>query len=281
MSRSFISGCFLLLSVACFAQTDSLTAPPRTDSLQNPAQTDSLPAPASIDRIVYTQPYGLRVGVDLSRLIRSFLNEDYTGLELTGDYRLSQNLYLAAELGNEERTQREELGNENNPNRTILYEYTTSGSYLKAGVDFNTYENWYGMNNTIFIGGRLGLSSHSQTLTSYRLFESNRYWNPGELPAGSAQLGEYKGLSASWVEFLFGIKAELFANLYLGASVRLGLLLGNKESGSLPNLWVPGFNKITEGSRFGAGYNYSITYLIPLYRKASSKKDPIPEPREE
>ncbi|MGS0524471.1 DUF6048 family protein [Zobellia nedashkovskayae] len=35
-----------------------------------------------------------------------FFDEDYTGLEFVGDYRLSQNLYLAAELGNEKKNNR-------------------------------------------------------------------------------------------------------------------------------------------------------------------------------
>jgi hypothetical protein len=180
---------------------------------------------------------------------------------------------MAAELGNEKFSRSEELGNENNVNRTILYDYSTSGSYIKLGVDFNTYENWYGMNNTIFIGGRYAFSSHSQTVNSYRIYESNRYWNPDELVEGSQRLGEYGGLNASWLEFVLGMKAEMVANIYLGASVRLGFLISNKEAEQFPNLWIPGFNKVTEGSNFGVGYNYSLTYLIPLYRKAKITED--------
>ena len=90
------------------------------------------------DTVVYTQPYGLRVGVDLSRPLTSFFNKDYTGLEFVGDYRLSQNLYLAGELGNEKKTKQEDL-----------YHFTTSGSYLKVGVDYNTYGNWYGEQNML------------------------------------------------------------------------------------------------------------------------------------
>ncbi len=260
MSRYFISGLLCLTVWAGFAQNDSIPG-------------------SKSDSVVYTQPYGLRVGADLSRLARTFFNTDYQGFELVGDYRFSENLYLAAELGNEKLSRMEELGNENNPNRTVLYDYTTSGSYIKFGVDYNTYVNWYGMYNTIFIGGRYGLSTHTQTLNQYRIYQSNRYWNPDNLQEGTDLLGEYGGLSASWLEFVFGLKAEMFANIYLGASVRLGYLIGNKESETLPNLWIPGFNKVTEGSNFGVGYNYTITYLIPLYRKAK-KRQAVPEDQE-
>lgn len=224
------------------------------------------------DTISYKQPYGLRAGVDLSRPALSFFNTDYTGLEIVADYRLTQRLYLAGEVGNEKRTSQEELANLDIANSTPLYNYTTSGSYIKLGVDLNTYENWYGMNNSIFIGGRYAFSTFSQTLNSTFIYDSNRYWVPDSFASGAQDNVEFGGLNASWLEFLVGLKAELFANFYLGASVRLGLLISNKEADNFPNLWIPGFNKVTDGSNFGVGYNYSLTYFLPLYRKA---KNPV------
>ncbi|MEK6154356.1 DUF6048 family protein [Flavobacteriaceae bacterium 3-367] len=215
------------------------------------------------DTADYRQPYGLRVGVDLSRPVLSFFDEDYTGLELVGDYRLNQKLYLGVELGTEEKTQQEDLFN-----------FTTSGSYLKLGIDFNTYENWYGMNNSIYIGGRYAYSTFTQTLNNFQFFDSNRYFSPDDFVQGATDPVEFDGLNASWLEFIFGVKAELFANIYLGASVRLGFLITEKEADNFPNLWIPGFNKVTDGSNFGVGYNYSISYFIPLYKKAKKPKDP-------
>ena len=212
------------------------------------------------DTVLQKQTYGLRVGVDLSRIIISQTSEDYTGLEIVGDYRLKQKLYIAGELGNEKKTKQEDL-----------YNFTTSGSYLKLGIDYNTYENWYGMNNSIFIGGRYAISSFSQTLNNYQYFDTNRYWNPDSFPNGSSEARKFDGLTASWLEFVFGLKAELFTNLYLGGSIRIGFLVNNKEVEEFPNLFVPGFNKVTDDSKFGVGYNYSLTYLIPLYKKGPKK----------
>lgn len=48
------------------------------------------------DSLGYQQRYGLRIGIDLSKPIRSFLNDNYRGLELMGDYRLTQRHYIAA-----------------------------------------------------------------------------------------------------------------------------------------------------------------------------------------
>lgn len=228
------------------------------------------------DSVEYKQKYGLRVGVDLSRLVRSFADENYTGLELVGDYRLTEKLHIAGELGNEEFTQTEDLGG------TLLYNYTTSGSYIKLGIDWNTYQNWYGMSNLITIGGRYSFATFSQTLNEYQVFNGNRLFNPDDfLPGVGETPEEFSGLSASWLEFVMGVKAELFANIYLGISARLGYLVTNTESDRFPNLWIPGFNKVTDRSNFGIGYNYSISYFIPLYKKSKKKKDPAPSSSEQ
>ncbi len=237
-----------------------------------------LPAnPQATDSLVPKEPYGLRVGVDISRPVLSFLNEEYTGLEFMGDYRLTHKIFLAGELGNEKKSAREELGHAESDNITSLYDYTTKGSYLKLGIDYNTYDNWYGMNNVIYLGGRYAASSFSQTLNSYAIFESNRYWNGTDLIQGSLAPEEFKSLNATWLEFVFGIKAELFANIFLGGSVRIGFLISNKTSERFPNLWIPGFNRVTDGSKFGVGYNYGITYFLPLYKKAKKPEQVLLE----
>jgi hypothetical protein len=226
------------------------------------------------DTTDYRQPYGLRAGIDLSRPLLSNFNKDFTGFEIVADYRLTQRLYLAGELGNEQKTSQESLQNVSIENEILLYNFTTTGSYLKLGVDLNTYENWYGMNNSIFIGGRYAFSTFSQTVNSSNIYDSNRYWNANGFAPGLQNNTEFSSLSASWLEFLLGLKAELFANIYLGASVRLGFLISNKEADAFPNLFIPGFNKVTEGSNFGVGYNYTITYFLPIYKKAKKPKAP-------
>ncbi len=217
------------------------------------------------DTVEYKDEYGLRVGADINRLIFSFIDEDYTGFELVGDYRLTNKLYLAAELGNEEKTQTEDLNN------TLIYDFTSSGSYLKVGVDVNTYENWFGMNNAITIGGRYAVASFSQTLNDYNIYNGDRFFNEDFLP-GASPGDEFSGLNATWLEFVAGIKAELFANIYVGITARLGFLVTNKEDDRFPNLWIPGFNRVTDGSNFGVSYNYTISYFVPFYKKSKKQR---------
>jgi len=216
------------------------------------------------DTTVYKQPYGLRVGVDLSRLLLTALDDDYQGLEFVGDYRLTQKLYIAGELGNEKKTVQEDL-----------YSFTASGSYFKVGVDYNTYGNWYGEKNLISLGGSFAVSNYTQSVDDYLLFDSDRYWSANGFVSGVGGPLEFSGRTKSWLEGVVGIKMELFKNLYLGGSVRLGLLLSDPKDEGMWSLFIPGFNKVTDNSRFGVGYNYSISYLIPLYKKAK-KKEALP-----
>lgn len=255
MSKYFFNlfPCLFLFSTVCWGQDGPIDLQPR-------------------DTVAHKDEFGLRAGIDLSKLVLTLIDGDYTGLELVGDYRLTRKLYLAAEIGNETKTQQESLYS------TLLYNFKTSGSYIKAGVDLNTYENWFGMNNAITIGGRYAVSSFSQTLNHYSLYNSNHLYQPDFLE-GAEPGQEFSGLNASWLEFVVGLKVELFANIYLGMSTRLGFLVSNKESDRFPNLWIPGFNKVTGGSNFGVNYNYAITYFLPLYKKAKKKKEreaPLP-----
>ena len=225
-------------------------------------------SPVIRDSLSKGETYGVRIGVDLSRPLFGALKTGYSGLELVGDYRLSHRLYLAAELGNESKTITENLNNVDNLNIIPIYNLGVTGSYLKAGVDYNTYENWFGMKNNIIVGARYAFSTFQTDLNSFNYFNSNRYWNPEGFVSGTDAIQQFKGNNATWLEILLGIKTELFANIFLCASVRIGKLVTRNEPDNLPHLWIPGFNRVTEGSSFGTNFNYSLSYLIPLYRKS-------------
>lgn len=214
------------------------------------------------DTITHMESYGLRLGVDLSKKILGQFNTDFEGIEFVGDFRLTQTLYAAVEVGQEKKRVFEDT-----------YSYTPEGQYLKIGFDSNNYDNWYGMNNMIHLGGRLAYSKYSQTVNEFSVFDTNRYWNPDGFGLSDQVLPTYEGLSALWLEVVFGAKVELFANIFLNASVRGGYLLNHDNSTNFPNNWVPGFNAVTEESKFGVSYNYNISYLIPLFQKPKVYKE--------
>jgi hypothetical protein len=210
------------------------------------------------DTVKIPQRYGLRVGVDLHRLTKSLYDDNYKGLELVGDYRITKKFYISGELGNEDKT---------SPDDNI--NYTTKGTYFKVGFDYNAYENWLDMENMIYVGMRAGVGSFSQKLNSYNIYEPGNYYGTNTIAVGQ----EFNGLSASWIEVVSGLKAEVFNNLYVGFSLRLNYLMSNKEPDGFANLYIPGFNKTYEGSKFGAGFNYTVSYFIPLYKSKPKAKE--------
>ena len=207
--------------------------------------------------VVYPERYGLRVGVDLHRLSKSFYEKDYKGLEIVGDYRLTRRFYLAGELGNEEKTVDDDRLN-----------FTTKGTYFKAGFDYNSFENWLDMENMIYVGMRYGISSFSHTVNTYKIYDPTNYYGENTVISGA----KYNGLTANWIEIIGGVKAELFSNLYLGFSLRLNYLVSNKKPDGFDNLYIPGFNRTYEG-KFGAGVNYTLSYFIPIYKKNKVAKE--------
>ena len=203
----------------------------------------------------YSERYSLRFGIDMSKPIRSVVEDQYKGLELTADCRLTYNLYLAGEVGMEDkRVVSESL------------DFQTSGEYLKLGLDINLYRNWQGMENQLLAGFRLGTSTHNHKLNSYAVRQLNHFWQE-ELYKPLDTPIDYNNLSAFWFQLLIGVKSELLTNLYIGISVRMNYLISDKEVDNFDNLYVPGFHRVSDISHWGAGLNYTIMYQVPLYRK--------------
>ena len=217
---------------------------------QTVAKKDSIP--------VKKERYGLRVGVDLFKLSRSFYEKDYRGLELVGDFRLTRRHYLAAEIGNENKTVDDPQLN-----------FTTKGTYIKAGFDFNSFQNWGNMENIISVGLRYGVSSFSQTLNSYSIYNSNQYFGQSPVIIDGTK---YDGLSAQWLEVVAGMKAEVFKNVFIGFSFRLNRLISQSRPNNFDNLYIPGFNRTYNGD-FGVGFNYTVSYFIPLYKATVKAKE--------
>jgi hypothetical protein len=248
---------------------------PSKTSLEKPKAEGEIPeAPkqdttkTSIDLKTDTIPvkkdrYGLRVGVDLYKLTRGLYDSNYKGIELVGDYRLTKKYYLAAELGSEDKTTEDDRLNT-----------TTKGTYLKVGFDYNAYENWLDMENIISIGLRYGASTFSQRLNSYKTYNAYPYW--GEMPWKPSG-EEFNGLTASWIEVVTGVKVKVINNIFVGFSLRLNILVTDKKpSDNFENLYIPGFNRTYAGN-FGAGFNYTLTYFIPIYKKTVKPKEKVKE----
>ncbi len=201
---------------------------------------------------IYKNKYGLRVGLDLYNPIYTLIDDDRKGLELVGDYRISKKFFVAAELGYLENITDEDFIN-----------FTTNGQYIKAGVDYNAYENWLDMENMIYVGFRYGYSNFSQTLNTFTVNNDYFFHSLEKIENGQ----KFDNLNAHWAEFVLGIKAEIFNNLYVGFSFSGKKMISSKQPENFKNLFVPGFNRVFLNNS-GFGINYTVSYLIPLYKKA-------------
>lgn len=195
--------------------------------------------------------YGIRVGIDISRPIIQMIQKEDLGVELTADYRVAKNWYAAVELGYE-----------SEPGFEDLVVFHTKGSYAKIGFNYNAYENWEGMNNEVYVGLRYAFSRFEQELNSYTIVDFSDYLDNYTISPDTT----FDGLSAHWAELHVGLKVETLPNLFLTAGMHFKKLISDKEPERFANLYIPGFNSVLL-NRNGIGFNYTISYLIPIKKK--------------
>lgn len=205
------------------------------------------------DSLVYKEKYGLRIGTDVAKIAKTLYDENYTGFEIQGDYRFSENIYFAAEVGNE-----------NYDYNEAYLDLGTEGSYIKVGINYNTFKNVMGMQNELYVGFRYGFSTFTQKLYRYIIYSEDNYF-PIDIREPNA---EYSGLTAHFGQMQVGVKTEVFNNVFLSLYAQVNFQITSQQPDNFDNLYIPGFNRTHDSSKFGVGWGYSISYLIPF----SSKK---------
>ena len=198
------------------------------------------------------EKFGIRAGIDIQKIIKSATDNDYNGFSINGDIRIKKSLYVFSEVGSEE---------------IILNSYylntNIKGNYLKLGVNFKM-NNDIRTQNIVYSGFNLGFSQFDQRINSHTIYNTNSiYW-------GESIIDEpinLNDLNALWIELVFGLKTEILNNLFLGFELQLKSILKQRVRQDVTNLHVPGFNKTYDSSNLGAGFSYSISYLIPVIRK--------------
>ncbi len=203
------------------------------------------------DSLEIKNKYGIRVGVDISKQIR-MLTEEYNGVSLYGDLKIKERLFIVSEFGRDTKKI-----NNNNLNSEF------SGNYIKAGINYNLYNNLPGLNNEIYIGFRFAVSEFNSQISQYNIYNKDQFW----IQESISESLIYKNLSANWFELIIGINSELVNNFFMGISLRLNRMLNQKKPENFTNLYIPGFNKVTENNNFGTGITYTLIYQIPIVKK--------------
>ncbi len=198
------------------------------------------------------EKFGVRAGIDINKIVKSATDDDYKGLSISGDIRLKESFYVYSEIGNEE--------------KQISSDYLNSsvkGTYLKFGVNFKM-NNDIRTQNIVYSGFNFGYSNFDQNISRYTIYNTNStYW-------GESTINESKNLSnlnALWIELVFGLKTEILNNLFLGFELQLKNVIKQKNIQNISNLYIPGFNRTYDSSGLGAGFSYTVSYLIPIIKK--------------
>ena len=196
----------------------------------------------------------LRLGFDLLKPIISSSAGDNLNYEIVGDLQLTDNIYLAGEYGLVDKLIEDENIN-----------FNSNGNFLRFGFDYNMFKNWIGMDNSIYLGLRYATSKFSSKIIDYEVRNKDSYFS--NVVTNEFQTIEYSNLSGNWIEILIGLKVETFENIYFGLSLRLNKLISDNKPDNFNNLYIPGFNKVTDENTFGSGFNYTLTYSIPLKKR--------------
>ena len=191
--------------------------------------------------------FGPRFGIDLARFLYILADPSEKGAEVSVDFEIYKNIYPVFELGYTSIDDSQEL-----------FDYASSGSYGRVGLDYNLlFLKDRSVHHAITLGFRYGMSVFKHNIEN--LLIPGDYW-------GDYIPGPYENnLTGHWIELVGGLKAEVVSNFYLGWSVRYKILL-NPEMDPLmiPEL-IPGYGSSGEGRAFG--FTYSISYMIPMIKK--------------
>ena len=196
--------------------------------------------------------FGVRTGIDINKIISSATNNSYTGLSINGDIRIKESLYIFSELGSEEKQINGYYVNSN-----------IKGSYAKFGLNFKL-NNDIRTQNIVYSGLSIGYSNFNQIINNYTIYNTNSStWGESTI----YEPVDLSNLNALWIETVFGLKTEIANNLFLGFELQLKNILKQKNKSGITNFYIPGFNRTYDSSNLGAGFNYTISYLIPVVKK--------------
>ena len=198
------------------------------------------------------EKFGVRAGIDINKIVKSATDDDYKGLSISGDIRLKESFYVFTEIGNEEK-----VINSNYLNSSV------KGTYVKFGVNFKLNKD-IRTQNIVYSGLSVGYSNFDQNINSYTIYNTHSiYW--GESSINSPI--NLSNLNAIWIEFIFGMKTEILNNLFLGFELQLKNVIKQKNIQNITNFYIPGFNRTYDNSGLGAGFSYTVSYLIPIVKK--------------
>ena len=195
---------------------------------------------------------GPRVGLDLSRFLLPYMGSaKRNGWEIQGDIPYKGNYFPTFETGMQWLDDKHDN-----------YHYKNNGTYARLGIDMNIvkFESLKD-HDIVFLGVRYGYSAFKQSTDSIL---TTNYWGAKTTSLPSHQM------SAQWAEFVFGMKGELFPNLFFGWTVRAKFPFYVTKDQNIDPYIIPGIGKIANGKAFD--FSVGVYYRFPIFKSKSIPK---------
>jgi hypothetical protein len=199
-------------------------------------------------------PSAVRIGTDLGFLGVSIFDPERQLFEISADLDVYK-LFITADYG-----MASWKFNKDN------FAYDNSGSYFKAGIDYNLIARDPDL-NVIYFGVKYANSSFSEKF-SYSITDPFYYDYSEELNKSN--------MNAYWIEANFGMKVRIWKQLFLGWAGRIKFAKKVKSSNStFDTFYIPGYGKAEYDTRYA--FNFQIFYRIPFRDKPPYKPKKIKE----
>ncbi len=186
----------------------------------------------------------VRFGVDVSYPVRMIFEPEMRQYEASVDFEFRKNWFLAMEGGIIDVG----ISREN-------FDYYSDGWFFRVGADFNILgRETLDDNDIVFFGIRYGYGKQAHGADNVVVFDE--YWGSYTTSV------ERTGFDFHWGELAGGLKTELFANVFIGWSVRFKLILSGADHTPMQPYRIAGFG--SGSNKVAFGLNYSIFYRIPF-----------------
>ena len=197
----------------------------------------------SSDTIPYK--YGLRIGIDLGGPISMLIDSNHKLFKGNFDARVYKDYFVSGEFGYEKFS-----------SVTESIKYTSDGTFVMLGGDYDMLGYTPGRNDLMAFGVRYGFATMDQTVDEYRI--QNGYWQ-NDTYIGNI---ETQRAYAHWINLRMGLKVEVLHNFYLGLSGGVNFLIFDTTLENFDNEYIPGFGENKNNKSFI--FNYTVMYLIPF-----------------
>lgn len=189
---------------------------------------------------------GAYVGFDIYGLGSKLFGNDFTTTEVSAEVNLKNRYFPVVEIG---------YGQTDVTNEETDIHYKTSAPYFRIGASYNVFYKKPYLPGQLLVGLRYGFSSFSYDVSAPAMTDPS--WGAPTLPFA------YEGVksSASWLEIVIALKANVYKSIYMGLGLRYRSRMSVKGTENSEPYYIPGFGK-NRGTNIGI--SYSIIYKLPF-----------------